>query len=78
MTIIFAPRREPSIVPWAREVRASLRLTQQELADSIGVPKEDVDLFENNLPIPLGIKCKLLKKLYAVKSASKYQLCLPL
>ena len=78
MSIVFAPRRESSIGPWAREVRASLRLTQQELADSIGVPKEDVDLFENNLPIPLDIKRKLLKKLYAVKSASKYQLCLPL
>ena len=78
MSIVFAPRRESSIGPWAREVRASLRLTQQELADSIGVPKEDVDLFENNLPIPLDIKRKLLRKLYAVKSASKYQLCLPL
>ncbi len=78
MTIVFAPIRESSIGPWAREVRASLRLTQQELADSVGVPKDDVDLFENNLPIPLDIKCKLLKKLYAAKSASKYQLRLPL
>ena len=78
MTIVFAPVRESSIGPWAREVRASFRLTQQELADSIGVPKEDVDLFENNFPIPLDIKCRLLKKLYAVKSASKYQLRFPL
>ena len=78
MSIVFAPRRESSIGPWAREVRASLRLTQQELADIVGISKDDVDFFENNLPLPLDIKRKLLKKLYAVKSASKYQLCLPL
>ena len=80
MTMVFAPTRESSssLGHWAREVRASLRLTQQELADIVGILKDDVDFFEHNLPIPLDIKNKLLKKLYAVKSASKYQLRFPL
>ena len=62
----------------ARNLRISLQLTQQELANMADVSKEDIDLLEHNLPISLYIKNKLFKKLYAVKSASKYQLCLPL
>ncbi|MFC1956199.1 helix-turn-helix domain-containing protein, partial [Chloroflexota bacterium] len=74
MSIIFAPTRESSIGPWARELRVSLQLTQQELADRAGISKEDVELLEHGLPMPLDIKNKLLKKLYAAKSASKCQL----
>ena len=74
MTTVLTFKRESSIGPWAREVRASLQLTQQELADIVGVLKEDVELFEHNLPIPLGIKNKLLIKLYAAKRADKYHL----
>ena len=70
--------RESSIGLWARSLRISLQLTEQELADSVGVSKEDVYLFEHNLPVQLDIKQKLLKKLYAVKSASEYQLRFPL
>lgn len=77
MTTVVTFARESSIGPWARRVRTSSQLTQQELADIVGVSKEDVDLFEHNLPIPLDIKLKLLKKLYAAKSASKYQYRLP-
>ena len=62
----------------ARSLRITLQLTQQELADSVGASKEDVDLFEHNLPLPLDIKNKLLKKLYAAKSARESQLHLPL
>ena len=62
----------------ARSLRITLQLTQQELADSVGASKKDVDLFENNLPLPLDIKNKLLKKLYAAKSARESQLHLPL
>ena len=69
---------EPSQNKWARGVRISLGLTQQELADTVGVSKEDVDLLECNLPLPLYIKHKLYKKLVAARIASKSQLCFPL
>ena len=78
MTTVLTYTRESSIGAQARSLRISLHLTEQELADSVGVSKEDVDLLEHNLPMPLGIKTKLLKKLYAAKSASKHQLSLPL
>ena len=78
MTTVLSFGRESSIGPKARSLRISLHLTEQELADSVGVSKEDVYLFENNLPMPLDIKRKLLKKLYATKSALKYQLQLTL
>ena len=69
-------REEPSQNKWARSVRISLGLTQQELADTVGVSKEDVDLLERNLPMQLDIKRKLYIKLHAdaAKMASKYQL----
>ena len=70
--------RESSQRTWAKRARMFLGLTQQELADTVGVLKEEVDLFECNLPIPLDIKHKLNKKLYVAKSASKYQLSFPL
>ena len=78
MTIVFAATRESSMVTMARSLRLSLQLTQQELADSSGISKEDIDLFENSLPIPLDIKNRLLKRLYSVKSARESQLRLPL
>ncbi len=77
MTTLLSSLRESSIGLWARSLRISLQLTEQELADSVGVSKKDVYLFEHNLPVPLDIKRKLLKKLYAVKSANESQLCLP-
>ena len=78
MTIVFAPTRQSSTGTMAISLRILLQLTQQELADSVSVPKEDVDLFENNLSIPLDIKNRILKKLYAAKSARESQLHLPL
>ena len=78
MTIFLSFERESSVGTKARSLRISLHLTEKELADSVGVSKEDVYLFENNLPMPLDIKRKLLKKLYATKSARKYQLQLTL
>jgi len=78
MSIVFAVTQESSMSTLARSLRISLQLTQQELANMADVSKEDIDLLEHNLPIPQYIKNKLFKKLYAVKSAGKYQLCLPL
>ena len=78
MTTILSSMREASIGLWARSLRISLQLTEQELADSVGVSNEEVYLFEHNLPIQLDIKQKLLKKLYAVKSARESQLRFPL
>jgi len=66
------------MVTMARSLRLSLQLTQHELAESAGISKEDVDLFENNLPIPLDIRNRLLKKLFAAKSARESQIHLPL
>ncbi len=78
MTILLSSLREASIGLSARSLRISLQLTEQELADSVRVSKELVYLFEHNLPVPIDIKQKLLKKLYAVKSASECQVRFPL
>ncbi|MFC2033379.1 helix-turn-helix domain-containing protein [Chloroflexota bacterium] len=78
MTEVITISKESSIGPLARSLRIALRLTQRELAEDVGVLKEDVDLLENNLPIPLDTKRRLLKKLYAVKSANESQLRLSL
>ena len=78
MTTALSFVRESSIGTQARSLRISLHLTEQALANMAGVSKEEVGLLEDNLPIPLYIKNKLLKKLYAAKSARKYHLQLTL
>jgi transcriptional regulator with XRE-family HTH domain len=64
-TITFMP--ESLVGDWARSVRKALKLTQQELADITGVSKEDVDSFENNLPIKVDSRRKLVKELWVVR-----------
>ena len=73
MATLLSSLREASIGLWVRNLRVSLKLTEQELANMAGVSKEEVYLFEHNLPVELDIKTKLLKQLYAVKSASECQ-----
>ena len=66
MVITFA--RESSIGFKAWRLRRAQLLSQQELADMAGVPLEEVDLLENNLPVPMDTKRRLLKELLYMKS----------
>ncbi|OGO21612.1 MAG: hypothetical protein A2144_04165 [Chloroflexi bacterium RBG_16_50_9] len=52
----------------ARKLRISLGLSRQELAEMAGVPRERVDAFEYNLPVPLDVKRRILRELWAEKS----------
>ena len=63
MPVVLNLTRAPSVSTLVRRLRISLRLTQQELANSAGVLKKDVDLLENNLPVPLGKKIRILMEL---------------
>jgi len=56
---------------WARNLRINLELKQNELAKLAKVTPKAVDLLENNQPLPLGDKRKILAMLYA-KKASKF------
>jgi transcriptional regulator with XRE-family HTH domain len=51
----------------AKRLRIASLLTQQEVADLAGVSREQVDLFERNLPLPLDSKRRILRELWAVK-----------
>jgi DNA-binding XRE family transcriptional regulator len=48
-------------------LRISSMLTRKELADLAGVPREQVALFEHDLPLPLDSKRRILKELWARK-----------
>jgi transcriptional regulator with XRE-family HTH domain len=65
--VITVTRESPGAL--ARRVRISLHLTQQELADITGVSRDEVDLFERSLPVPLDVKRRLLKELWARKAS---------
>ena len=60
--------REKSLGFKARKIRVFLGLKQHELANLAGVPLEEVDLFEHNLPVPLDVKRKLIRELLARKA----------
>jgi transcriptional regulator with XRE-family HTH domain len=51
----------------AKRLRIASLLTQQEVANLAGVSREQVDLFERNLPLPLDCKRRILRELWAVK-----------
>lgn len=53
---------------WARSLRTHLELSQKELAKLAKVSPKAVDLLENNQPLPLEEKRKILTQLYAEKA----------
>lgn len=65
MTVAEVLPADYTLVPIfkTRKMRISLMLTQQELAKLAGVPREEVDSFERNLPVRLGARNKILKEL---------------
>jgi transcriptional regulator with XRE-family HTH domain len=65
MTRIVTYSRGASIGFKAKRLRISEFLSQQELADMAGVSLEEVDLFEQNMPVRLDTKRKILKELWA-------------
>jgi DNA-binding XRE family transcriptional regulator len=52
----------------ARRLRIACLLTQQNLAELAGVPREQVDLLEHNYPVPLDSKRRIFKELWAIKT----------
>ena len=52
----------------ARRLRIACLLTQQNLADLAGIPREQVDLLEHNYPVPLDIRRRVLRELWAIKT----------
>lgn len=67
MSTVQTPRQEPSLGIKVKRLRLSSLLTQKELADLAGVSREEVNLFERGLPLPLDSKRKILKELWAKK-----------
>ena len=55
----------------ARRFRVSQLLTQKELANFAGVSEEEVNLLEQNLPLRLDAKRRLLKELWARKAKKR-------
>ena len=53
----------PELGHWARNLRSSLRLTQQQLAHLAKVTPEEVSLFEQDKLLSVDIKLQILKEL---------------
>ena len=47
----------------SKEIRLSLGLTQEELADLAAVSQDDVDCFERSFPVQLDSRQKILRVL---------------
>jgi transcriptional regulator with XRE-family HTH domain len=52
----------------ARRLRIACLLTQQNVADLAGIPREQVDLLEHNYPVPLDSKRRIFRELWAIKT----------
>jgi transcriptional regulator with XRE-family HTH domain len=61
----------PTLGQSARKVRLALHLSQQELAALTGVSRDAVYQFEHHLPVILDARRRILKELWAIKTASQ-------
>ncbi len=68
MTAVLTSIRESSTGFKVRRLRIASLLTRRELADLAGVSREEVDLFEHNLPVKLDSKRRILKELWSRKA----------
>lgn len=67
MSPVLSIDQETSLGLKAKRLRLALLLTQHNLAAVAGVPTAEVDLFEQNLPVRVDTKRKLLRELWARK-----------
>ena len=65
MVTVLTFEQETKLGYKVRSLRISLGLTQSELADTVSVSPEEVDLLEHNLPVRLDVKRRLLRELWA-------------
>lgn len=52
----------------ARRLRIARLLSQKNLADLAGVPREQIDSLEHNYPIPLDSRRRIFRELWAIKT----------
>lgn len=55
--------RTSTLGPWVRNLRIYLKLSQKEIAHSAKVTPEEVNLLENNKPLALNIRNRIIKEL---------------
>ena len=63
MGVLTYADRKSALGPWVRNLRIYLRLTQKEIARLAKVTPEDVNLLENNKPLSVDIKNRIIKEL---------------
>ena len=52
----------------ARRLRLNLHLSRPELAVLAGVPVNNINLYEHNLPVPLDARRRIHKELWSLKN----------
>ncbi|OGO06875.1 MAG: hypothetical protein A2Y92_03910 [Chloroflexi bacterium RBG_13_57_8] len=67
-TITATPLVIPTGFPAIKRLRIGSLLTQTELADLAGIPREQVDLYERGLPVPLDSRRRMHKVLWGIKA----------
>ena len=71
MSPVISIEKKRSLGLEAKRIRLSLLLTQYELATIAGVTLDEVDLFEHNIPVQVGVKLKILRELWHRKVGKK-------
>jgi len=64
-TLTLTRKSTPGSV--ARRLRINAHLSRQQLADLANVPYEQVGFYEQDLPLPLDSRRRILKELWARK-----------
>ena len=67
MAALFEIENTSSLGPWVRYFRLYLRMTRNEIARRAKVKVKDIVQMENNEPLSMEIKTRILKELYKIR-----------
>ena len=67
MTALFEIDDTSALGPWVRHFRLYLRMTRNEIARLARVNVKDIAHLENNEPLSMEIRARILKELYKIR-----------
>ena len=71
MSVVSVLVQKVTLGKRAHDLRISLRLTQEKLAELAGLNPEEVVLFEYSLPVRLDARRRILQVLWATKAGTR-------
>lgn len=67
MEVLTKGKQVPALGSWVKNLRTYLKLTQKEIAKRAKVRPADIDLLENNQPLSIETRTRIIKELNSTR-----------